>query len=176
MDPAQRAARSHQNRFEQPVGLMPESIPPSARSIPPDERRHLRDQFRDVSESRRRVVREVRYPQRAGCDRRLPSLKHAVSILQLWCTVYFVHVDRLALNQLGSRRGIWPRKRRKRRRRRRAGRRRSSLLGRAVPLLRHIKARAWLSYREAIPPRLDVFSDATAYLPDLLGGLRNRIG
>jgi hypothetical protein len=35
------------------------------------------------------------------CERRLPSSKRAVSILQLWCTLTFMHVDaRLALNQL----------------------------------------------------------------------------
>jgi hypothetical protein len=33
-------------------------------------------------------------------ERRLPSSKRAVSILQLWCTLTFMHVDaRLALNQ-----------------------------------------------------------------------------
>jgi hypothetical protein len=51
-------------------------------------------------------------------DRRLPSSKSAVSILQLWCILNAMRVDdRLALSQLwGSRRATWPRKRRRQRR------------------------------------------------------------
>ena len=42
--------------------------------------------------------RPLEYRKRRA--RRLPSSKHAVSILQLWCTLTFMHVDaRLALNQ-----------------------------------------------------------------------------
>lgn len=35
-DPVQRATRSRRNRYERPVDYMPESSPPSARTIPTD--------------------------------------------------------------------------------------------------------------------------------------------
>jgi hypothetical protein len=42
-----------------------------------------------------------RLAESQALHRRLPSSKRAVSILQLWCTPTFTHVDaRLALNQL----------------------------------------------------------------------------
>jgi hypothetical protein len=42
----------------------------------------------------------VHLKSRKRRERRLPSSKPAVSILQLWCTLTFMHVDaRLALNQ-----------------------------------------------------------------------------
>ena len=50
-----------------------------------------------VQVSRERFFHSKSRKQR---ERRLPSSKRAVSILQLWCTLTFMHVDaRLALNQ-----------------------------------------------------------------------------
>jgi hypothetical protein len=90
------------------------------------------------------------------CDRRLPSSKRAVSILQLWCTLYLCMSRSTCIEPtLGSRRATWLRKRR-RQRRRPARRKRSSLRRHTVPLLRHIKARARLCHREPILPRFDV--------------------
>ena len=90
------------------------------------------------------------------CDRRLPSSKRAVSIFQLWCTLYLCMSRSTCIEPtLGSRRATWLRKRR-RQRRRPARRKRSSLRRHTVPSLRHIKGRARLCHREPILPRFDV--------------------
>jgi len=104
-----------------------------------------------VRGSRRRIVRTG--PPTASPDRsdhRLPSLKRAVSILQLWCILYSCMSRSTCIEPTLDRGGAtWPRKRR-RQRRRPARRRRSRPQADTVSLLRHIKARARLCDCEPI--------------------------
>jgi hypothetical protein len=80
--------------------------------------------------------------------RRLPSSKRAVSILQLWCTLTFMHVDaRLALNQSWDHGGQHGQESEEGKE---EDRQEEKEVGPTytLPLLRHVKARA-LCHREA---------------------------
>ena len=84
-------------------------------------------------------------------DRRLPSSQRSISILQLWCTLTFMHVDaRLALNQLWDHGGQHGQESEKGEDRKEEDRKEEKeVVSLRRTLLRHIKARALLCHREA---------------------------
>ena len=130
--------------------------------------------LRELSARQRIAKRLFSTRNSATCERRLPSSKRAVSILRLWCTLAFVHVDPRPALKMGSRRARWPRRRRrqKRRRRRRRPPRRSS--PREATFLRHIKVRA-VCLRELMLPRFDVFQRRSINKPDHEARIRRRV-
>jgi hypothetical protein len=68
--------------------------------------------------SGRRKLRSHAIGDALRLDCRLPCSKRAVSILQMWCTLYLCMSMSTALNStMGSRRVIWPRKQRRQKRR-----------------------------------------------------------